>query len=106
MPLGKLSKGQIAKGFEVLDEIEKVLDKNSKAGLNELSSKFYTVIPHDFGRRIPPVINTLEMLRAKMDMLLVSPKHGNDQNSRIVHKIHFKCLLKPEADTMVLRKPL
>lgn len=71
MPLGKLSKGQIAKGFEVLDEIEKVLDKNSKAGLNELSSQFYTVIPHDFGRRIPPVINTLEMLREKMDMLLV-----------------------------------
>ncbi|KAH3881504.1 protein mono-ADP-ribosyltransferase PARP3-like [Dreissena polymorpha] len=71
MPLGKLSKGQIAKGFEVLDEIEKVLDKKSKANLATLSSQFYTVIPHDFGRKTPPVINTLEGLRQKMDMLLV-----------------------------------
>ena len=72
MPLGKLSKGQIAKGFEVLDDIEKVLDKKKKGNLTELSSKFYTVIPHDFGRLIPPVIKDLEALRQKMDMLLVS----------------------------------
>ncbi|XP_060587154.1 protein mono-ADP-ribosyltransferase PARP3-like [Ruditapes philippinarum] len=71
MPLGKLSKGQIAKGFEVLDEIEKVLDKKGKGNINELSSKFYTVIPHDFGRNVPPPINTLEKLRQRMDMLLV-----------------------------------
>lgn len=28
MPLGKLSKGQIAKGFDVLDDIEKELNAN------------------------------------------------------------------------------
>ncbi|KAL4226502.1 Poly [ADP-ribose] polymerase 3 [Mactra antiquata] len=71
MPLGKLSKGQIAKGFEVLDEIEKIIDKKAKGNLTELTSRFYTVIPHDFGRTIPPVIRTIEDLRAKMDMLLV-----------------------------------
>lgn len=71
MPLGKLSKGQIAKGFEVLDDIEKVLNKEKTGNLKELSSKFYTVIPHDFGRKIPPVIGDLEVLRSKMDMLLV-----------------------------------
>lgn len=72
MPLGKLSKGQIAKGFEVLDEIEQVLDKKKKGNLTELSSRFYTVIPHDFGRVVPPVIKDSEVLRQKMDMLLVS----------------------------------
>ena len=72
MPLGKLSKGQIAKGFEVLDDIEKDLKANKKTRLKDLSSKFYTVIPHDFGRTIPPVIDNLELLRNKMDMLLVN----------------------------------
>lgn len=72
MPLGKLSKGQIAKGFEVLDDIDKVLNKKGKGNINELSSKFYTVIPHDFGRNVPPPINTIEKLRQRMDMLLVS----------------------------------
>ncbi|XP_078678445.1 protein mono-ADP-ribosyltransferase PARP3-like [Branchiostoma floridae x Branchiostoma belcheri] len=71
MPLGKLSKAQIAKGFEVLDEIEEVLKTGRTSGLTELSSRFYTVIPHDFGRRVPPVINDQEKLRKKMDMLLV-----------------------------------
>jgi len=71
MPLGKLSKGQIAKGFEVLDELEIELKANRKNKLNELSSRFYTVIPHNFGRAIPPAINNTEMLRQKMDMLLV-----------------------------------
>ena len=72
MPLGKLSKGQIAKGFDVLDDIEKELNANRTAKLNDLSSRFYTVIPHDFGRRVPPPIRDLEALRMKMDMLLVS----------------------------------
>jgi hypothetical protein len=36
----------------VLDEIQSVLDGKSKASLNDLSSKFYTIIPHDFGRRV------------------------------------------------------
>ena len=71
MPLGKLSKSQIAKGFDVLDDIEKELNAKRATKLNELSSKFYTVIPHDFGRKVPPPIKDLEMLRSKMDMLLV-----------------------------------
>lgn len=58
MPLGKLSKAQIVKGFEVLDEIKQVLEKGKKGNLTELSSRFYTVIPHDFGRQRPPVIGS------------------------------------------------
>lgn len=76
MPLGKISKSQIAKGFEVLDELEAAVGGKSKAKaaptLSELSSKFYTVIPHSFGRSVPPVINNLDMINKKKDMLLVS----------------------------------
>ena len=72
MPLGKLSKSQIAKGFEVLEEIEDALKKNkSKSNLQELTSRFYTLIPHDFGRNRPPVIADDETVRKKMDMLMV-----------------------------------
>ena len=38
MPLGKLSKGQIAKGFDVLDDIEKELNANryTSVGLTDV----------------------------------------------------------------------
>ncbi|XP_051874790.1 protein mono-ADP-ribosyltransferase PARP3 [Pristis pectinata] len=72
MPLGKLSKQQIAKGFDALDELEEALKSpNNTNQLEELSSKFYTIIPHYFGRNRPPVIDTAELLQAKKDMLLV-----------------------------------
>ena len=73
MPLGKLSKSQIAKGFEVLEKLEDSI-KKKKGQLNELTSRFYTLIPHNFGRQRPPPIVDLETVRAKMDMLLVRPK--------------------------------
>ncbi|MGH0181317.1 UNVERIFIED_CONTAM: hypothetical protein FKN15_006651 [Acipenser sinensis] len=72
MPLGKLSKAQIAKGFEALEELAESLKKRtSKSKLEELSSKFFTIIPHNFGRMRPPVIDTLEIIAAKKEMLLV-----------------------------------
>ncbi|XP_030633010.1 protein mono-ADP-ribosyltransferase PARP3 [Chanos chanos] len=72
MPLGKLSKQQIAKGFEVLEEIEQAMKvKFSRTRLEELSSKFFTTIPHNFGRNRPPVIDTPAVIEAKKEMLLV-----------------------------------
>ncbi|KAK6321317.1 hypothetical protein J4Q44_G00082930 [Coregonus suidteri] len=70
MPLGKLSKLQIAKGFEVLEEIEGAMNA-SRPKLEELSSKFFTTIPHNFGRTRPPVINTSGIVEQKKEMLLV-----------------------------------
>jgi poly [ADP-ribose] polymerase len=42
------------------------------AKINELSSKFYTVIPQEFGRQRPPPIDDEEKLQKKYDMLVVS----------------------------------
>lgn len=70
MPLGKLSKMQIAKGFEVLEEIEGAMNA-SRPKLEELSSKFFTTIPHNFGRTRPPVIDSSEIVEKKKKMLLV-----------------------------------
>uniref|UniRef100_G3SWT4 Poly [ADP-ribose] polymerase n=1 Tax=Loxodonta africana TaxID=9785 RepID=G3SWT4_LOXAF len=73
MPLGKLSKQQIALGFEALEALEVALKAPADGGpsLEELSSRFYTVIPHNFGRTRPLPINSPELLQAKKDMLLV-----------------------------------
>ncbi|XP_019942055.1 protein mono-ADP-ribosyltransferase PARP3 [Paralichthys olivaceus] len=72
MPLGKLSKLQIAKGFDVLEEIEAAMGKkNGAARLEELSSKFFTTVPHNFGRNRPPTINSKEIVEKKKEMLMV-----------------------------------
>jgi poly [ADP-ribose] polymerase len=71
MPLGKLSKSQIAKGFEILEELEAVMENKKKGSYADISSKFYTVIPHDFGRTRPKAIDTREALQQKYDMLAV-----------------------------------
>eukprot|EP01126_Amoeba_proteus_P018010 TRINITY_DN1894_c0_g2_i5.p1 TRINITY_DN1894_c0_g2~~TRINITY_DN1894_c0_g2_i5.p1 ORF type:complete len:400 (-),score=89.99 TRINITY_DN1894_c0_g2_i5:75-1274(-) len=71
MPLGKLSVAQVDRGHAALDEIEKALKKPRSDSLPELSSRFYTVIPHSFGRSRPPVIDSAEALQQKRDMLAV-----------------------------------
>ncbi|KAJ3603228.1 hypothetical protein NHX12_030970 [Muraenolepis orangiensis] len=72
MPLGKLSKMQIAKGFEVLEEIEAALSqKKARKNLEELSSRFFTTVPHNFGRSRPPVIDNQQVIDKKKEMLMV-----------------------------------
>jgi poly [ADP-ribose] polymerase 2/3/4 len=68
MPLGALDQAQVERGIDVLDEIKAAISSKDMGQLSSLSSKFYTTIPHAFGRRRPPVIGTEEMLQAKYDM--------------------------------------
>ncbi|KAG1697929.1 hypothetical protein DVH05_015413 [Phytophthora capsici] len=42
-----------------------------QADLKALSSEFYSLIPHDFGRSLPPVIGTTADLKLKLDLLEV-----------------------------------
>ena len=71
MPLGQISKSQVKKGYDVLEELEQAINANSPTQINTISSKFYTLIPHSFGRKIPPPINTPELLHKKVEMLNV-----------------------------------
>jgi len=60
------------KGYEVLLDLDKeVKGAANSAKINALSSTFYTMIPHSFGRSLPPPINTAEKVQQKMDMLNV-----------------------------------
>eukprot|EP01006_Ploeotia_vitrea_P052453 TRINITY_DN67689_c12_g5_i1.p1 TRINITY_DN67689_c12_g5~~TRINITY_DN67689_c12_g5_i1.p1 ORF type:complete len:572 (-),score=151.96 TRINITY_DN67689_c12_g5_i1:109-1617(-) len=71
VPLGKLSKAQIEKGQAVLDQLEPLVDakKQNRSAINELSSRYYTLIPHTFGRKVPPAIATKEMLNEQVELL-------------------------------------
>jgi poly [ADP-ribose] polymerase len=82
LPLGKLSKTTILQGFEVLKIIGEVINdpttvqtKYSEYGgnyrdvLNQLSSRYYTVIPHDFGRSPPQIIDTPQLLKKETELV-------------------------------------
>jgi poly [ADP-ribose] polymerase len=71
MPLGQLTKHQVQKGYEVLEELEDAIEGKKSKSITDLSSRFYTLIPHSFGRRVPPPINTGDLLQKKYDMLNV-----------------------------------
>lgn len=73
LPQEMLSQLQITQGFAALEKLEEALRAPTDAGhsLNELSSRFYTIIPHNFGRKKPPPIDSFTLLQAKKDMLLV-----------------------------------
>ncbi|KAI9298746.1 PARP-domain-containing protein [Neoconidiobolus thromboides FSU 785] len=71
MPLGKLTKDHIKKSMQVLkdiaEELASSLNRHSK--LEELSSLFYTIIPHAYGMRRPPIIATKELLKNKLELV-------------------------------------
>eukprot|EP00180_Rhodochaete_pulchella_P000519 Plantae.Rhodophyta-Rhodochaete_pulchella.ctg13706.p1 GENE.Plantae.Rhodophyta-Rhodochaete_pulchella.ctg13706~~Plantae.Rhodophyta-Rhodochaete_pulchella.ctg13706.p1 ORF type:complete len:215 (+),score=28.96 Plantae.Rhodophyta-Rhodochaete_pulchella.ctg13706:977-1621(+) len=79
MPLGQLSQEQVQRGVDVLQQLEEVLKSSSTQSassvqleLQTLSSRFYQVIPHSFGRKRPPAIDSEAKLREKYDMCDVS----------------------------------
>jgi poly [ADP-ribose] polymerase 2/3/4 len=70
LPLGVPSMAQIQLGVTILTEIEdKLKDPTSSVSTCEnLSSRFYTAIPHSFGRTRPPIIASMEALQSRYDM--------------------------------------
>ena len=49
LPLGELSSETVLEGYKILRNIELVLAKKSTMSLSDLSSQFYTFVPHNFG---------------------------------------------------------
>jgi poly [ADP-ribose] polymerase len=79
LPLGKLSENTLKKGNSALKDISEVLaDPNVAAKkyggtrdnvLATLTSRYYTIIPHAFGRNKPPVINTVDHLKKEAELV-------------------------------------
>ncbi|KAK3822681.1 MAG: Poly polymerase [Benniella sp.] len=71
LPLGKLIGSTILVGYDVLKRIGDELNKHTpRLGiLMELSIELYKAIPHNFGYRIPAIINDRPTLGKKLEIL-------------------------------------
>eukprot|EP00794_Sanderia_malayensis_P012686 gene12686-13988_t len=70
MPLGKISRRQIQSAYRILGELQKYIEENaSKSKFLDASNRFFTLIPHDFGMRTPPLLDRESMIKSKMEML-------------------------------------
>ncbi|GAW12306.1 hypothetical protein ANO14919_016710 [Xylariales sp. No.14919] len=79
LPLGKLSKVTISRGFQALKDLSDLLDDQSLASskygtsfpqaAEQLSNLFFTIIPHAFGRNRPPVIQSEALLKKEIELL-------------------------------------
>ncbi|KAJ5520924.1 hypothetical protein N7463_001377 [Penicillium fimorum] len=79
LPLGKLSDRTLKSGFLVLKEISELMTtpdvSQEKYGLSFhdaidiLSNRYFTLIPHVFGRHRPPTLNTNAQIKKEVDLL-------------------------------------
>jgi predicted DNA-binding WGR domain protein len=65
MPLGKLSKKQIQSAYDVLNELQTLINESDPEVLKfiDASNKFYTFVPHSFGVDAPPVLKDTETIK-------------------------------------------
>ena len=79
LPLGKLSKATITRGFQQLKDLAALMndpslgqskwDMTTNAATQHLSNTYYSVIPHAFGRNRPPIINDGTLLKKEVELL-------------------------------------
>ena len=70
LPLGKLTQDIIKKGYLVLKRIDEAIQNQEKRQVfQDLSSEFYTLIPHDYRMQRLPTIDNKEDLDKKIKMV-------------------------------------
>ena len=71
MPLGKLSKKQIETAYKILTEAQDMIktESGTESKFLDASNRFFTLIPHDFGMRSPPLLDNPDLVKAKIEML-------------------------------------
>ncbi|KAI1776736.1 PARP-domain-containing protein [Hypoxylon cercidicola] len=79
LPLGKLSKSTITRGYQALKDLSALLDDPSLAASHygtswplateQMSNLYFTLIPHAFGRNKPPVIRDSTLLKKEIELL-------------------------------------
>ncbi|CEL52142.1 poly [Rhizoctonia solani AG-1 IB] len=79
LPLGKMSKTTILNGFAALKKLSEVIDNPSGEltqefggygkACAELSGRYYSIIPHDFGRNKPIIIDNNDILKRELELV-------------------------------------
>lgn len=109
MPLGKLSKRTLHEGYRILKDLSDLLANPGlassrygttvPAAAEELSNRYFTTIPHVFGRNRPPVLfhdklikKEVELLEALTDMGVTNAimKESKDVERKRVHQLDLQ----------------
>ncbi|CAF0966371.1 unnamed protein product [Rotaria sordida] len=105
MPLGKLSRNQLKKAYGVLTELQTLITSDSinKTSIIDASNRFYTLVPHDFGRKKPQILDNADLIQSKTQMIdnlldieiaysmLKGSSEGNNEHPIDVHYKKLKC---------------
>lgn len=65
MPLGKISKRQIKQAYSILAELQTELKESepTRAKILDVSNRFYTLVPHNFGMDSPPLLDSEDIIK-------------------------------------------
>lgn len=70
MPLGNISSNQIYAAMSVLKNIAKLIVANGTVEqLRKASNEFFTMLPHSFSVKRPPIIDSIDFVKTKIEML-------------------------------------
>lgn len=79
LPLGKLSKRTLTTGFQILKDLSELVADPSLASSRyntsfqhaalDLSNRYFTTIPHVFGRNTPPILTADHQIKTEVDLL-------------------------------------
>ncbi|CAF1122800.1 unnamed protein product, partial [Rotaria sordida] len=93
MSLRKLSRNQLKIAYGVLTELQTLITSDSinKTSIIDASNRFYTRISHDFGRKKPQILNNVDFIQSKTQMI------DNLLDIKIVYSIQGLRIALPEA---------
>ncbi|KAI0933069.1 hypothetical protein AcW1_000001 [Taiwanofungus camphoratus] len=79
LPLGKLAKSTILNGFAALKKLSEVLAQPDgdaakqmggfRSAVEELTGRYYSIIPHVFGRNRPTIIDDMATLKRELELV-------------------------------------
>ena len=109
MPLGKLSTKQLKQAYEILTELQTLISNQTtkKTLIIDATNRFYTLIPHDFGLSKPKILDNLELIQSKTEMIdnlleieiaysmLKRTNNEDDQHPIDMHYKKLKCSIEP-----------
>ncbi|TFK57669.1 PARP-domain-containing protein [Heliocybe sulcata] len=123
LPLGKLSKSTVLNGFAALKELSEVIDNpncatatqfgGQRQACEELSGRYYSIIPHAFGRNRPITIDNMATLKKELELVdalgdmevaqtLIKSTVMTDEDGNALNPLdaHFKTLKLTRMDPL------
>lgn len=71
MPLGKLSKSTLLRGYEVLKQLATLVGSSGDSGqISDLSNQYLSIVPHVVPRgRRPPIISSMNLVKKEIELI-------------------------------------